>query len=99
MTWTIVEGDTAPLLTATLSTETGAQSLSGATVECTARIGAVSVTKSATVTDAANGVVTVDFEGALPAGVGNARFKVTFGSGKVRYFPSETAVQIRVVAR
>lgn len=98
MTWTIVQGDTSPLLIATLSDESGAVGLSGASVEITATIGSTTVTKTGTVLDASAGRVSFDFAGELPVGIGSARIKVTFANGKIRKFPSEAAIQLRVLA-
>lgn len=98
--WATVEGDDQALLTATLSDENGVVNLTNATAVCKAKIGSTTVTKNGSIVGAASaGTLSFDFEGELPAGLGEAEIIVTFASGKQRTFPSAEKIQVRVRAR
>lgn len=84
-----VAGDTLPVLTAALSAGGSPINLAGASVVCNLRIGSTRLSKTATITNASGGVVTVTFAATdLVAGRGEAQFVVTFGDGSIRTVPN-----------
>lgn len=86
-TYSKVDGDDLPLLTATLSTTAGATNLTGAAVSLRWSIAGATGTVDGTVTDAAAGECTFDCS-ALPAGRGTGEVRVVFADANVRTYPS-----------
>jgi len=87
MTYVLVEGDTLPLLTATLAVDGVATNLSGATVALRWSIAGATGTVEGTVTNAAAGECSFDCS-ALPAGRGTGEVRVVFADTNVRTYPS-----------
>jgi hypothetical protein len=100
----IKRNDTAPSLVATLRDAEGvAVNLTGATVDlimAAATTGTVKVNTAATLTDAANGIVTYNWLAAdtSTAGDFNAEFEVTYSGGKKQTFPTDGYIKIVITA-
>ena len=89
-TVTIGEGDTLPVLTATLSAGGTPVNLTGASVQLRLRLAAGgTLAKNAVLVTPADGIVSVTFAANdLPSGRHRAQFVVTYGSGDIQSFPN-----------
>ena len=100
--FTMVQNDTGPAITATLTAGGTAVDLTGASVlfEMTTLANETVVASAATVDDASAGEVSYQWQTgdtAVDVGWYRARWKVTFGDSTVRHFPSPGVTKIRVV--
>lgn len=100
--FTIVQNDTAPPITATLTAGGTAVDLSGASVvfELTSRAGDVIVESAAVVDDATAGEVSYQWvtgDTAVMVDHYRARWKVTFADATIRHFPSPGYTTVHVV--
>jgi hypothetical protein len=101
--YTIKQGDTLPLLQATLTDSNGAVNLSGAASVrfrmVSADTGAVTVDALAQIADPLNGIVSYAWTPSDTSTAGEylAEFLVTFGNGTVEHFPNDSYLWIRVV--
>ncbi len=97
LTYAKVEGDTLPLLVATLKRNGVASPIAGGTAVLRWSIGGASGTITGTVTDGPGGVC--EFDGtALPAGRGQCEVFATYADAETRTFPSADAMPLVVRA-
>lgn len=97
MSFVLVEGDTLPVLTATLAVDGTATNLSGASVALRWSCGGTRGDLAGSVTDATGGVCAFDLS-SLPSGSGRGEIVVTFADDEQRTFPSAEAFPIVVRA-
>lgn len=101
MAFTLVQNDTSPAITATLTADGTAVDLSGATVkfQMTNRANETKVNASATVTDATAGTVSYQWQTGDTDTTGwfRGRWEVTFSDGTIRSFPAPGTTQIHIV--
>lgn len=102
MTFYIKQNDTAPALDAILARQNGeAVNLTGASVKFMMRLGVASpkVNTSATIVNAASGLVRYSFTAANTdtAGVYDAEFEVTYADATVETFPNDGYFKVTVV--
>lgn len=97
----IAQGDSAAVITRTLSDESGPVNLTGASVQFIMfQRGATSakVNAAATLTDAPNGGVSYALSASDTDTAGDwwGRFKVTYNNGKARTFPNDSYLSIQI---
>lgn len=97
MSFVLVEGDTLPVLTATLAVDGTATNLSGASVALRWSCGGARGEIVGTVTNAATGACSFDLAD-VPAGRGKGEIVVTFADDAVRTYPSADTFPIVVRA-
>jgi len=101
---TLVVGDTAKPIRATLSNADGPQNLTGATVELHLKdpaTNAAAIVAACTVVGALTGDVETpgSVRAAWPVGDYQAEYRVAYADGSVDVFPSESSVAVVIRAR
>jgi len=86
-TFAVVQGDTLPLLAATLAVNGVATNLTGATVALKWSIGGLTGSVAGTLVTPASGTCSFSLA-TLPAGSGRGEIEVTFADASVRTYPS-----------
>lgn len=97
MSFVLVEGDTLPVLTATLAVDGTATNLSGASVALRWSCGGARGEIVGTVTNAATGACSFSLAG-VPAGRGKGEIVVTFADDETRTYPSAAPFDLIVRA-